>query len=150
MPFAAQTIHATALVAGDTGVLIRGRSGAGKSTLARQMLTYTQRNGQFSRLVSDDRVHLISANGRLLANSIPTIEGMLEVRGIGLVSVPFLASAVIDLVVDLDALPQRLPDDCDKTTTLLSISLPGLALGGISDALERVIWFIAQRARSKV
>ena len=32
------TIHASAVVIGETGVLIRGASGAGKSTLARSLI----------------------------------------------------------------------------------------------------------------
>ncbi len=55
------TLHATALIVGDAGVLIRGRSGAGKSRLAEELVEAAQARGWFGRLVADDRVMAPSA-----------------------------------------------------------------------------------------
>lgn len=129
----AQTVHATAVVVGETGVLIRGAAGSGKSTLARLLLDRAARDGYFARLVSDDRVRLVGVNGRLVAETVPQIAGLIEVRGVGIIGVPHEPAAVIGLVVDMDAVPERLPRACDKMTTVLKIDLPRIAAGRLVD-----------------
>ncbi|MGV6871081.1 HPr kinase/phosphorylase [Pseudochelatococcus sp. B33] len=138
------TVHATAIAIGETGVLIRGRSGSGKSTLARQLLERAARAGRFASLVSDDRVILARCHGRLVARAVPAIAGLLEVRGAGIVGMPFLPAAVVELVVDADVKPDRLPETCDKMTTILDTRLPRLAAAGMTDAPDVVFWLIAQ------
>lgn len=137
-------VHATAIVIGETGILIRGRSGSGKSTLARRLLERAGREGRFARLVGDDRVGLERAHGRLVAHALPAIAGLLEIRGVGIVAVPFTPSAVIGLVVDSDAVPERLPAPCDKMTDILDVHLPRLAVAGQADAADAVFWLVAQ------
>lgn len=144
------TVHATAVVIGETGVLIRGGSGSGKSTLARQLLERAARAGRFARLVGDDRVTLASAHGRVVAHAVPAIAGLLEVRGVGIVTVPFLPSAVIGLVVDSDVTPDRLPEPCDKVTDILDTRLPRLAVAGLQDAADVVFSLVAQRQSTSV
>ncbi|MFT0891439.1 HPr kinase/phosphorylase [Pseudochelatococcus sp. G4_1912] len=145
-----ETIHATAIVVGEMGVLIRGRSGSGKSTLARQIVQNIQKEGRFARLISDDRVCLTRVNGRLVASRISAIEGMLEIRGMGIMSVLSIEAAVVGLVVDCGEKPERLPCSCDIMTTLLDIPLQRIAINGFIDAAERVIWFMAQRENPEV
>ncbi|MFD2250922.1 serine kinase of HPr protein (carbohydrate metabolism regulator) [Pseudochelatococcus lubricantis] len=140
-----QTQHATAVVIGETGVLIRGRSGTGKSTFARRLIDRAARGGRFARLVSDDRVRLTAIHGRLLAETVAPIAGLLEVRGVGIVRVPHEPAAVIGMVVDVDVTPPRLPESCDKMTTVLEIVLPRLAIGGLIDAADVVDCLVAQR-----
>lgn len=144
------TVHATAVVIGETGVLIRGRSGSGKSTLARQLLERAARAGRFARLVGDDRVSLSVAHGRIVARAVPAIAGLLEVRGVGIVVVPFLPAAVIGLVVDSDVTPERLPEPCDKVTDILDTRLPRLAVAGVPDAADVVFSLVAQRQSTSV
>src|SRR5688572_192741 len=91
-----ETIHATAVLAGADGVLIRGPSGSGKSMLA---FALVQRG---ARLISDDRVHLSACHGRLIATAPGLISGKLELRGRGLMEVPHERSAVIRLLVDME------------------------------------------------
>ncbi len=144
------TVHATAVVIGETGVLIRGVSGSGKSTLARQLLERAARAGRFARLVGDDRVALVRAHGRIVVHAVPAIAGLLEVRGVGIVAVPFLPSAVVGLVVDSDVTPERLPEPCDKVTDILDTRMPRLAVAGVPDAADIVFSLVAQRQSTSV
>ena len=106
------TIHACAVLTGARAVLIRGPAGSGKSRLALNLIQAASR-GQltFARLVADDRVHVEAAHGRLIARPAPALAGLLEVRGLGIMQVPYEPLAVVSWVVDLDvAEPVRLPD----------------------------------------
>lgn len=116
-------IHATAVVIGEAGVLIRGASGAGKSTLARELLRQAELAGRFARLVGDDRVRVTPRNGRLVAEAHPDIAGLIEIRGLGIVSMPYETAAVVRLVVDCEAEPPtRLP--MDDVATVAGVTLP--------------------------
>jgi serine kinase of HPr protein (carbohydrate metabolism regulator) len=133
------TTHATAVLAGPTAVLIRGPSGSGKSQLALDLLE-AGRTGRlpFARLVGDDRVLLEAAHDRLLVRPAPGLEGLIEVRGAGLLRVPFEPLAVVGLVVDLGvAKAHRLP--VRRTLPLHGISLPYLETGALTDPLLPVL-----------
>ena len=49
-------LHATAVVVGESGVLLRGPSGAGKSSLALALIWAARERAGFAALVADDRV----------------------------------------------------------------------------------------------
>lgn len=93
--------HATALVAGNCGLLILGPSGAGKTSLALDLVSAMVMRGRFARLVADDQVYLSVDGGRLCASTPPAIAGLAEIRPLGPRPMPHLGSAVIDLVVEL-------------------------------------------------
>ena len=93
--------HATAVILGDRGVLIRGRSGAGKTTLACALLDMCRAAGRFARLVADDQVLLARLGGRLVCRVPESIAGLVEFRGMGPGRTPFEPGMVVDLVVDL-------------------------------------------------
>ena len=63
-------------------VLILGKSGSGKSSLALSLVA----NG--AQLVCDDRAQLQMKNKILMMTKPPSLPGALEVRGLGLISVP--------------------------------------------------------------
>jgi serine kinase of HPr protein (carbohydrate metabolism regulator) len=94
-------LHATAVVIGDRGVLIRGPSGSGKTTLALAMIAWFRGLGRFACLVADDQVLLSRREGRLLCAAPPSIEGLVEVRGATPRPVRHEPSAIIDLLVIL-------------------------------------------------
>lgn len=106
------TIHASCVVAGTAGVLIRGPSGSGKSALALALIEKCGIKGSFAALVSDDRVAVVATNGRIVASAPPAIAGMLEQRSRGIRNLPNFPNAVVRLIVDLlpDADLDRMPE----------------------------------------
>jgi len=120
----AQTLHATALILGTSGVLIRGPSGCGKSLLARHLIETAPRHG-LARLVADDQVVLTVAHGRLIAAPPATLAGLLELRGFGIAAVEHEPACVVRLVVDIvaDGALERLPEEADRWTVLRSVRL---------------------------
>lgn len=135
------TIHATALVLGHRGILIRGPSGSGKSSLALSLLQSP--GGTFALLVGDDRVHLGAAHGRLLMRPAMALEGLIEIRGIGIVRMPFEPVAVVHLVVDLAASDaQRLPQSADLSISIDGVPLARLPVAAGADARSRLLAFL--------
>jgi serine kinase of HPr protein (carbohydrate metabolism regulator) len=134
------TVHASAVLAGARAVLIRGPSGAGKSRLALDLIQ-AAKAGQllFARLVGDDRVHLEAAAGRLVVRPADSLAGLLEVRGVGIVRLAYEPSAVVGLVVDLQAEVVRLPDGEQKQTQIEGVRLPRLAVAAGWDALPSLL-----------
>ena len=128
------TCHATALAIDGIGVLLRGPPAIGKSDLALRCLYQELRDPHTGAattvdLVADDRVLLTRAAGQVLANPVPAIEGLLEVRGVGLIALPVRGPVAITLLVDLvsaEAVP-RLPEYRD-TEILLGVEIAKLAL----------------------
>lgn len=125
-----ETLHATAVVVGETGILIRGPSGAGKSNLAHALIELGGRNRTFARLVGDDRIILTPRNGRLIARGHPATQGMMELRGLGIVARPYEPAAVLHLAIDLVPAEAalRYPEPEALETELCGVKLRRLAL----------------------
>ncbi len=143
--------HATAVLAGPRAVLIRGPSGAGKSKLAWDLLD-AARAGKlhFARLVADDRVALSVLNGRLIASVPKTIEGMIELRGLGVHSVAFEPFAQVGLVADLAAEEgARIPDAGALRTEILGVRLPRLPVAAGTDPLPLVLRMLALQGSAR-
>lgn len=104
----------------ELGVLITGPSGSGKSDLALRLID------QGARLVADDQLLVEARDGRLLARPPETIRGRMEVRHVGVVTVPFVEEAEIRLLVALGGEPARLPEPSYET--IAGIALPRLLL----------------------
>lgn len=119
-------MHATAVLVGADGVLLRGPSGAGKSTLAWLLID------RGARLVGDDRIHLSACHGRIIANPADALAGRLELRGRGILPVAFERSVVIRLVVDLVDELERLPGADALSAELLGVRLPRQPVPGAS------------------
>ena len=101
------------------GVLIEGASGRGKSDLALRALDYG------FRLVADDRVLVWADAGRLFGRAPEALDGLLEVRGLGVIAVAPVAFAEIVLLVRLER-PERMPEPA--TETILGQLVPLLAV----------------------
>ena len=131
------TVHATAIVIGRDAVLIRGASGSGKSALALRLLDRGG-PGDFRALVGDDRIRLGRLGDRLIARPVETIEGLIEMRGLGIlheaITMPGVVGLAVDLVPVADA--PRLPDE--EAVELLGIRVPRLVLGADADATQKV------------
>jgi HPr kinase/phosphorylase len=129
------TVHASAVLVGARAVLIRGPSGAGKSRLALELIHAARTSALlFARLIGDDRVTLQAAGGRLLVRPVKALAGLIEVRGVGIVKLPYEPSAVVGLVVDLGANTERLPAADNRQVEIDGVSLPRLAVAA-GDAL---------------
>lgn len=137
---ASVSVHATALIVGESGVLIRGPSGSGKSGLALALLMLAGRGGLFAALIGDDRVHLLGSGRRILASGAPNARGLIERRGYGIVPAPTEPCAVVRLVVDLSLGRKRnarLPDEDSLKVSLADIVLPRLSFDEASAPVER-------------
>jgi HPr kinase/phosphorylase len=120
---ATDTVHATALIIGENGILLRGKSGAGKSSFALKLIETAKLQGQFASLVADDRVRLIATSDRLIARPHPEIAGLIEMRGIGIVPVSYEKACVIKLVIDINEVLERIPAPQDQFIAILGIKL---------------------------
>ncbi|MEI6560332.1 MAG: HPr kinase/phosphatase C-terminal domain-containing protein [Rhodospirillaceae bacterium] len=116
------TIHGTSVLISGAGVLLRGKSGAGKSDLALRLID------RGAVLIADDRVEVRVDHGKVMASAPATLAGLLEVRGVGLMRVPFAPAGEVHLVVDLvtPETVERLPEA--EWTALAETRLPRLAL----------------------
>ena len=117
------SLHATALVFGDCGILLRGPSGSGKSALALDLIALAASPSRFVRLVGDDRVRLSAAGGRLVARPYEAIKGLIELRNIGIVRRPFEEACIVRGLVDLAESAERMPGRDEGTIELLGIQI---------------------------
>jgi len=140
-----QSIHASAVLAGSYALLIRGPSGSGKSRLAFALLQAGNSGTlAFARLVADDRVLCRVAHGRLLAQPVPRLAGLLEVRGLGIRRVPYEPIAVVDAIVDLAAADAgRLPEPASLTAEIGCVRLPRLPVSAGAEPLPIVLAHLA-------
>jgi serine kinase of HPr protein (carbohydrate metabolism regulator) len=133
------TIHATAVLVGARAMLIRGEPGSGKSRLALRLIETAGRELRFARLVGDDRVYLENRSGRLIVRPPQELAGLLEIRGTGIVRVPFEPAAVVGVVVDLGQPADRMPAAASRVATVDGVTLPRLAIPPDTDPLPLAI-----------
>src|ERR1700751_298914 len=93
-------MHGSCVARDGAGVLLVGPSGAGKSDLALRLL------GRGFGLVADDQVDVLGG----IARAPGALAGLLEVRGLGIVRLPYLSQAKLNLVIALTNHCERLPD----------------------------------------
>ena len=115
-----EMVHATTVAKDGRAVVIAGRSGSGKSDLALRLID------RGFVLVSDDQTLVQKSGDRLIASAAPTIEGKLEVRGVGIIEVDNAATAAVSLWVDLSSEIKRLPDE--EKWVILGIGIPAIGL----------------------
>jgi serine kinase of HPr protein (carbohydrate metabolism regulator) len=122
-------------------LLLEGPPGIGKSSLA---LALMERG---ALLIGDDAVTLAcdqnAGSGRLTARAAPNIEGLIEVRGVGLVRVstagPTPLALILTLLGPADPEPERLPENA-PLRRILGCAVPVLPFrpGAIAPA-ERAL-----------
>jgi HPr kinase/phosphorylase len=116
-------IHATGLVLDKTGLILRGPSGAGKSLLALELMDEWEARGLTAKIVSDDRIDVEATPKGLVMHAPKAIEGLVELRGRGIVSRPFVERAPLHLVVDLVDTLERMVEEDALITQLEGVTL---------------------------
>jgi len=92
-------LHASCAAHEGDGVLLLGPSGAGKSNLLLRLLD------RGFTLVADDQVEIDG----LRASAPPNLAGLIEVRGLGILRLPYVDHAIVRLAIHLergDRMPQ--------------------------------------------
>jgi HPr kinase/phosphorylase len=133
---AKQLVHGTCVAFGPHAALLRGSSGSGKSDLALRFLALPADGGMAPRLVADDQVVVEAQAGGLVVSAPDTLAGKLEVRGLGIMTLPHVTQAKLVLIVDFvasDEVP-RMPPDPLPRVTLLGVSVPNLQLAPFEDS----------------
>lgn len=111
--------QSTAVAIGGRALLIEGPSGCGKTSLALALID------RGAVLVGDDGV-LLRVSGPLLhAAPPPATAGLVEVRGVGIVTLP-AAPAPVALVLTADRAPPRFVEKAGALT-IEGIAIPALA-----------------------
>lgn len=116
-------LHASCIALGDQSVLLAGPSGVGKSDLALRFID------QGAELISDDQTLLTIQHGTLCASPPTSLAGLLEVRHMGLMKMPYRSDVPVRLYIDLVASSEdleRLPEA--DTILCLDHTVPRLRL----------------------
>ncbi len=130
---------ATAVCIGKSGVLIIGKSGSGKSDLALRLID------RGARLIGDDRVVLEKHGDGLLAFPHNNIRGMLEIRGAGIVKLPFVKKIRIVAVINLDENnPERYPAEFKKIR-IADVAVPVCGLNAFEQSAPAKVEMILGR-----
>ena len=134
-------LHATAVIHGESGVLILGPSGSGKSALALALMARASGAGAFGALIGDDRIYVRKSDDRLVAWGAANMAGIIERRTAGLMEVRHERAAIVRLAVELSERGHqrpRMPDDHDGVT-VGGVRLPRLALDSGLSACDQAL-----------
>jgi serine kinase of HPr protein (carbohydrate metabolism regulator) len=115
-----ETLHASCVAIGDYAVLITGASGSGKSDVALRLID------RGARLVSDDYTIIRRDGGVLYASPPETIQGKIEVRGIGILAMAHQTNIPVALMVELDSEVARMPE-AGTARAVAGLMLPSMA-----------------------
>ena len=139
-----EKVHGTCIEVDGLGILLRGPSGSGKSDLALRLID------DGARLISDDYTELSTSAGRLIARAPANIEGLLEVRGVGVLKVGAALQAELGAVIDLIA-PQdveRLPED--DQADLLGVNVPLFHLAPFEASAPAKVRLVVRRVKEDI
>ena len=110
----AKKFHSTSVVIEDLGVLIRGQSGSGKSDLALRLID------SGATLISDDLTICKKIGDYLYLYPHSNTKGLLEVREIGIMTVPYVENIKLTLVVEL------VEEEFERIPGMMSCSILGM------------------------
>ncbi|MBV1917217.1 MAG: HPr kinase/phosphatase C-terminal domain-containing protein [Sphingomonadaceae bacterium] len=116
-----QAYQASAIAIDGRAVMIEGPPGIGKSSLA---LSLIDRGAQ---LIGDDGLLMGSRNDGLFIQPHPNTRGLIEVRNLGLVTLPVCDETRVCLVIHLDRDAPRFIDEPGHAE-FLGIAIPRITL----------------------
>tara|TARA_B100000287_G_scaffold432258_1_gene491173 strand:+ start:4526 stop:4951 length:426 start_codon:yes stop_codon:yes gene_type:complete len=127
-----KNIHSTSVVVEDLGIMIIGGSGSGKSDLALRLID------SGATLISDDITICKKKSGFLYLEAHQRTKGLLEVRELGIMTVPFIDNIKLSLVVELtDKDLKRYSGNV--TCSILGVKVPKMKiLGKESSAVAKI------------
>jgi len=116
-------LHATSVAIEDNGVAIFGDSGSGKSDLALRLID------SGATLISDDVTVFSKSENNIYLFGVENTKGLLEVRELGIITVPYIEGISLKLVIKLtDKEIERTPEK--NQTNLLGLKFPKLEING--------------------
>ena len=119
----AKKFHSTSVVIEDLGILIRGQSGIGKSDLALRLID------SGATLISDDLTICKKNGDYLYLHPHSSTKGLLEVREIGIMTVPYVENIKLTLVGELvEQEFERIPRT--MSCNILGIKFPKIKIFG--------------------
>lgn len=130
-------VHGSSVVVNDKGILFIGPSGAGKSDLALRLL-----DGG-ATLIADDYTQVCVQDGHAILSPPKEIEGMLEVRGVGLMKVPFARDIQLHFVFDLEQFQkiERMP--IMETLSYEEVEIPKYSLDPFMASATAIVRMVA-------
>lgn len=131
--------NVTGVAVAGVGVMIEGVPGSGKSTLALELID------RGAVLIGDDGLTLERHGSRLVAQPPPRIAGQLEIRGLGIVTVP-ATSAPLGLIITLGDHEVRLPEPAWRTIEGVRVPVLAFRAGGHALAV-RTEWALRLHAQ---
>lgn len=134
-----ETIHANAIAIDGKAVLIMGQSGTGKSDLSLRLID------RGAQLVGDDHCHIVRREGAIYASAPDRLRGKMELRGVGICDMPYLAEAPLALIVRLTANYERYPMD-QAQETIVGVTLPVIRINAYeASAPIKIEWALRQK-----
>jgi serine kinase of HPr protein (carbohydrate metabolism regulator) len=135
--------HSTSVVIEDLGVLIKGKSGIGKSDLALRLID------SGATLISDDLTICKKIDDYLYLYPHSETKGLLEVREIGIMTVPYVENVKLTLVVELvEEKFERIPRI--MSCNILGVKFPKIKIFGKSSSAVAKIKIKLNQIRSYV
>jgi len=89
-------LHASCVQLDGVGIVLLGASGAGKSDFALRLIDAG------ALLVADDRLQVEATAAGLVGRPAEALAGLIEVRGVGILRIPYCRASPLGLVVELD------------------------------------------------
>jgi hypothetical protein len=125
------TLHGTAVAIGGRAVLFTGAPGSGKSDLALRLID------RGAVLVADDRVLATAQGGAAWLAAPPALAGLIEMRGIGIITRAAADRVPLVLVCPLDVPADRLPQP--RFASVAGLLVPSLAVAPFAASAALVV-----------
>ena len=132
-------IHANCFCFHQHAILLRGDAGSGKSDITLRAIQDAK-----ALLVADDQVNLRIKGNKLFASAPKSLAGLLEIRGLGFLKLPYLEQAEVKLVVDLVASDSIPAFAQEKYESLEGISIPCLKLSANMPSIVHILQLAIQ------